>query len=341
MNLGIIIDGNRRFISELLEDWGESFRTECFEFTPVKLRLLEGHVNGVRYRTKLRSFLARSDVVFFEWAGPQLAYASRLETATPLVARLHSWELFEFSRQVRWGAVSRVVCVSEAMRKSFLNDFPDQSGKVDVVYPGKSLPRFSPRPKPFRGRMGMVCDLIPVKRVYETVLSLYSLRRNGYDLTLHLAGEPGVGAEDRRYLAGIQRAIERLGLRDRVVFHGWVADTAAWLGDIDIFVSNSYWEGLQNALVEAMAAGCYCLAHFWGGVEEVLPAEYICVTAREMEDKIAAYCDCPESRKGRHHSELRTIVEERFSLPAMLAKMRDILMQAGGDPLADRLRERR
>ena len=93
-------------------------------------------------------------------------------------------------------------------------------------------------------------------------------------------------------------------------------------------VSNSYWEGMQNALVEAMATGCYCLAHFWEGVEEILPDEYIYIAPADLEEKIAAYCGSAEATKWAHQAELRTIVEERFNLPAMLARMRAIVTQA-------------
>ncbi|MEN6537582.1 MAG: glycosyltransferase family 4 protein [Bryobacteraceae bacterium] len=330
MNLGVIIDGTSPFIAEVLEDWRQAFHTECFEFTPLKLPFLGARVNEKRYRFSLQSFLRRNDVVFFEWAGKQLAYASRLKTNTPLVARLHSWELFGFANQIRWDAVSRVVLVSEAMRRKFVGRFPEQSAKTEVVYPGKSLSRFRARPNQFSGRIGMICDLNPVKRVYDMILTLYSLTKKGYDLTLHLAGGPTNDPESQRYQVSIERAVDHLNLRGRVVFHGWITDPALFLQGIDIFVSNSYWEGMQNALVEAMATGCYCLSHFWEGVEEVLPDRYIYVTSGDLEEKITAYCECSQDRKWAHQGELRTIVSDKFNMSAMLARMRGIVMQAGG-----------
>jgi glycosyltransferase involved in cell wall biosynthesis len=53
-----------------------------------------------------------------------------------------------------------------------------------------------------------------------------------------------------------QREVAFLGLRD---------DIAAVLGASDIFVLPSYSEGLSNALMEAMASGCACIATDVGG----------------------------------------------------------------------------
>lgn len=53
--------------------------------------------------------------------------------------------------------------------------------------------------------------------------------------------------------------------RDRVEFTGLRDDIAAQLAATDIFVLPSYSEGLSNALMEAMASGCACLASDVGG----------------------------------------------------------------------------
>jgi glycosyltransferase involved in cell wall biosynthesis len=53
-----------------------------------------------------------------------------------------------------------------------------------------------------------------------------------------------------------QRAVAFLGLRD---------DVPALLGRTDIFVLPSHSEGLSNALMEAMASGCACIASDVGG----------------------------------------------------------------------------
>lgn len=52
---------------------------------------------------------------------------------------------------------------------------------------------------------------------------------------------------------------------DRVTFTGLRHDIPAVLASTDIFVLPSYSEGLSNALQEAMASGCACVASDVGG----------------------------------------------------------------------------
>ncbi len=174
----------------------------------------------------------------------------------------------------------------------------------------------------------MLCDLVPIKRVYEMILSLAELHRRGFHLRLHLGGDPRPGGENERYFTSVKGAIKRLDLTDSVVFHGWVTDPVAWFRDIDIFISNSYWEGQQNALVEAMASGCHCLAHFWDGVDEILPSEYVYATESELIEKITRHVHSTDADRQAHRDRLREIVEEKFELEEMRRRILEILLSA-------------
>ncbi len=55
---------------------------------------------------------------------------------------------------------------------------------------------------------------------------------------------------------------------DEVSFLGFVADTPAFLADIDLFVMPSLFEGLGVAVLEAMAAGKPVIATRVGGLTE-------------------------------------------------------------------------
>jgi len=49
-------------------------------------------------------------------------------------------------------------------------------------------------------------------------------------------------------------------LEQRVLFAGWVSDPVEFLAEAEIFVLPSHYEGFPVALLEAMAAGCACIA---------------------------------------------------------------------------------
>jgi len=113
-----------------------------------------------------------------------------------------------------------------------------------------------------------------------------------------------------------------------VHFDGYVTDVESWYKDVDVFLSNSYFEGQQVALLEAMASGCYCLSHCWAGAQEVLPPEYIYVTDQELREKLTVYAALPEEEKRTHQQRMRFIAEERFDERRMVAEIVALVEEA-------------
>ncbi|HET60243.1 MAG TPA: glycosyltransferase, partial [Chloroflexi bacterium] len=270
-------------------------------------------INPLLHRLSLQSFLNRQDVVFFEWVGENLVLASQLPHRAKIIARLHSWELFHHAKRVNWQAVDRLVLVSQAKQRQFNERFPGNEEKIMALPAGKSLDHFSPKPHSFSGKIAMLGHIIDVKRVYEMVLTLAELHKRGFIFTLHLGGEPKEGYNNQRYYASVLSLVEKLGLRKHVFFDGYV-DSAQWLPEMDIFISNSYWEGQQNALIEAMAAGCYSLSHVWDGAEEILPEENLFTTETSLVEKILSYAALSEGEKEERQNQMRAIAIEKYGL---------------------------
>ena len=176
----------------------------------------------------------------------------------------------------------------------------------------------------FSKKIAMLGHIIPVKRVYEVILMLAELRGRGFDYTLHIGGQPKKDFVNQRYYASILEAIENLGLGQCIFFDGWV-DPAKWLPKMDIFLSNSYWEGQQNALIEAMASGCYCLCHFWGGAEEILPAECLYSSETSMLEKIIQYSEMQNDEKRFWQNRMRSIAVKKFNLTDSVRKYRELI----------------
>jgi glycosyltransferase involved in cell wall biosynthesis len=68
----------------------------------------------------------------------------------------------------------------------------------------------------------------------------------------------------------VERRIDALGLRDRVVLTGDVLDARPLFGALDVFVSASEAEGLPNSVLEAAAAGIGIVATAAGGTIEIV-----------------------------------------------------------------------
>lgn len=325
MKLGLVVDGPGSFVRELMADFQSHYETRVFNFAERRWPFFHSRINRWNLRRSLSKFLRDNDVVFFEWAGPLLVVASHLKVPGRIVVRLHSYELFEYAPRIRWESVERVLLVSRAMQQHFSERYPEAAGKSAVINNGVDLQRFHSSERRYSGVMGMVATLIPIKRIYEVILALYELNRTGICLELRIAGPRDQGADADRYYLAMQRAVRQLGLEGQVSFVGAVADPSEFLRGLDIFISNSYWEGQQVALLEAMASGCYCLSHFWDGVVQVLPEDYVFVTDGELRQKISDYCAMPEPVQRQHREKMRAIACEKFDIEQTKTQIRAVL----------------
>lgn len=301
------------FFEEIFADLATNYDTEIYKRKVYNTPILYGRLNRWSFREGIQSMLRRNDICFFEWASELLAAASHMPKQCAIITRLHSFELYEWAPQINWEAVDKIILVSRAMQKMFNDLYPDHSHKTTVIYNGRSLELFRPPDqRTFNFNLGMLCNISPIKRVYEVILMFYNLRQQGYKAHLFIAGKPGKG--DFRYTAAVYHLVEKLGLQNDVIFEGHVTDTPAWLQKIDILISNSFWEGQQVALLEGMASGCYCLSHFWAGAEEMLPPENLYITDVELQQKIIEYAEKPEVEKQHYQAQLRSIALEKFNI---------------------------
>jgi glycosyltransferase involved in cell wall biosynthesis len=163
--------------------------------------------------------------------------------------------------------------------------------------------------------------------VYEAILCVADLVRRGHPFTLDVVGRlDSEGAE--RYPWAVRELIEKLDLGDKITLHGHSDDPSRFYRNMDVFLSNSYWEGQQVALLEAMASGCFCLSHFWSGAEEVLPPENIFDTGTDLRAKLVAYAAQPDSEKTAAQVQMRAIAEQRFDHNRMVRDVLQIIEEA-------------
>jgi glycosyltransferase involved in cell wall biosynthesis len=329
--IGVFVgdEGNWHFFREIFADLQHAFDVDVFAARDYRVPVLTGRVNRWASRRRMQSMLRSNDVCFFEWASELLCPASLLPKAGPIVTRLHSYELNVWAPRVNWDHVDRIVCVSEHIRRRFGERYPAHARKTSVVNNGVALERFVPGDGGSGAlTIGTLGALHPVKRVYEMVLTMDELRSRGVDAHLHIGGGTVRGGYFDTYAIATRRLVETLSLGDRVTFHGHVEHPERWLRGIDIFVSNSYWEGQQVALLEALASGCYCLSHAWDGAEEVLPREQLYLTSAGLQDRIVAYGRRSAGARRDARRAARAIACERFDIEQTKRRIRDILAES-------------
>ena len=328
LNVGLVVDGTNRFIRPIEVELQRRHRTERFAPRFVRVPLIGRRINETLLDRQLQSFISHRDVTFFEWAASLLIRACHLPKKGQIVTRLHSVELATAVEQVDWSQVDHLIVLNQAILGRLQGLVEQPLPPVTIVANGVDLDRYLLRPRVFQYRLGMVCNLLPIKRIYEIVLSLFQLRQDGQAFTLHIAGAPGEG-DARRYAWALQSLVHRLRLEDIVTFYGYAEDVSSWLQEIDVFISNSYWEGQQVALLEAMASGCFCLSHSWAGVEEILPAENIFATGEDLRRKLVAYAALDEDQRTSKQLQMRQIAEAMFDERRMVDQVINVIDAVG------------
>ena len=136
--------------------------------------------------------------------------------------------------------------------------YPEKLRKKSTVIHNGVFPEILPeKPPEFDSRRHK--DICAVGRLaqqkgYDILLEAFAKFRQSHpDYHLHIYGK---GALQEKLEA--QR--EGLGLSDSVTFHGSVPDVMFQVADMGMFVMASRFEGMPNALMEAMACGLPCVA---------------------------------------------------------------------------------
>lgn len=68
----------------------------------------------------------------------------------------------------------------------------------------------------------------------------------------------------------LEKQVARLGLKNNVFLPGNKTDINKWVAKSSIFVMTSNYEGLSNALIEAMMLGKACISTSYPGIEELI-----------------------------------------------------------------------
>jgi glycosyltransferase involved in cell wall biosynthesis len=134
--------------------------------------------------------------------------------------------------------------------------------------------------------------------------------------------------------AALQRHAAELGIASRCRFQPAVEDVVPWLSLMDVFVLPSRFEALSNALMEAMACECACVASRVGGNPELVRHEDTgLLFERESADDLARQLarlgrDAVLRRRlGRHAA---AFIRTRFSLSRAASRLGDIYEQVLG-----------
>ena len=158
--------------------------------------------------------------------------------------------------------------VSEGVRTSLIERGFDPA-KCIAIPNGIDLARFPEsilKPWSEREPAIIMASRFARQKDHETLIrAMALLKQQGLTPKLYLAG-----GGKKRLEQKARALVQQLGLQDSVEFLGNVSDLPQRLGSVQIFVLSTHWEGQGLATVEAMAAGCACIATDVPGAREVI-----------------------------------------------------------------------
>jgi glycosyltransferase involved in cell wall biosynthesis len=224
-----------------------------------------------------------------------------------------------------------VVVNSESVRQELLAERHIAPGRVHLCYNGVDTEHFHARNrarlsavKDAEVVIGVVCVLRPEKDLHTLMRAFADAihRRPGIRLAV-----VGSGPE----LPGLSALARELGVHAQCIFQPMVADVAPWLRSIDVFVLPSRSEALSNALMEAMACGCACIASSVGGNPELIREgeNGLLFPPRDVEgliEKLEMAIADRELRERLGHAAVSEI-QQRFSLTKSAALLSEIYDQ--------------
>ena len=308
---------------------------------------------GIR---KLRAWLRknRPDLIHSHlWAANIIARIAGRLSGVPVISSIHNpdhemlaWEdgaMVTLSKRRmirrldRWTArfgCNRMIAVSNYVKQSTHRNLRYPLDKIDLLYNPIDTDLVGTSPHNTRAELLRECGLpegslvlLNVARLSPQKGLLYAMRALPIILERHPSAHLiSVGATtDPGWLARLKAEAKELGIDSHFHILGPRPDVIDFLRSCDVFVFPSLYEGLGIALIEAMGAGCACVATTAGPIPEVVRhGRDGLLVAPENEQQLAeAICSLLEN------SELRTALGiaarqtafERFQPEAAAARL--------------------
>lgn len=291
---------------------------------------------------KLARYMRRFDLVLtYNWGGFDAVMARRLFGGAPLVHHEDGFNEDEAAerkparnryRRIGLTAAYALVVPSERLERIARTEWRKPAERIPngiavqryAAPPSADIPGLEPRPGEYV--IGTVAGLRAVKNLPRLVRGVAGMSARNVRLVI-----VGSGPESERIAAEARR----LGIADRLVMPGFLADPARWIGRFDIFALSSDSEQAPISLIEAMAAGLPAVSTEVGDVDSMLaPDNLPLVVAKEDEAAFSAALDSlverPDLRKaiGRANREKAA----NFDEAAMIARYARLYGEAMARP---------
>lgn len=167
--------------------------------------------------------------------------------------------------------------------------------KSEIIYNAVKEEFYSVERKPIRGEI-VTCGRLTEQKNHKLLINAFAKVQKAYPFAvLKIYGEGTLREE-------LQDQIDALNLNEKVFLMGATNNVAKALESADLFILSSDYEGMPNALMEAMAAGVPCISTDCpcGGPRELFAEELSdklvqCGNVEELAEKICKALEAAEN----------------------------------------------
>lgn len=220
------------------------------------------HVNLIALILKL-FFRVKTKIILREATSP----ASHFMMNTGFKQRLVS-----IAVRLLYPNADAIIAICEAVKKSLIESTNSPPAKISVIYNPVINDRFRMAvmenvEHPFLNKnipvFISVGRLAPAKN-FSLLISSFSMVLKKKDARLIIVGE---GSERKN----LEKLIESFQLQEKIFLAGEITNPYPWMKSSDVYVLSSLYEGLPNALIEAMGCGLQLVSTDCpGGSREIL-----------------------------------------------------------------------
>lgn len=178
-------------------------------------------------------------------------------------------QFYSGEQKEAYGEMDRIICVSGDTHEMFVKRFPIFSHKTDILYNPvdleniHALAKMQETAETNKTRLVSVGRLTRQKRPDRLINVFISLIEEGYDVDLLLVG-------DGELRESLEKQVERLRVKERVTFTGFVRNPYPHIRNADLMVLASDSEGFGLVIVEAMALGVPVVSTKTAGPMEII-----------------------------------------------------------------------
>ena len=280
--------------------------------------------------SQMRELMMSHDLAWYEFCDNFFYENMRHPKACKVINRLHSYELFtQVPFNVGWKGCDKLLVVSEEVKAMIQtaqnnNKFTVPIPDIDIFPNGVDFNKFQNENKTYNTKIAYVGWINYKKNPPLFLYLMDALRNRGMPHTLHIAGI----SQDERYTFYLNDMIDKMRLRERVFFDGWIPYNILpeWLKDKSYILSTSLFESLGNSIIESIASKCLPLIHNFYGADSRFGSNSVFHGIDDFMGLLRYYERMTQPEKKVAANKNRSQLKTKYDINLLLNKLDSIIL---------------